>query len=128
MLIGAPAAGVKGDAHAARPGTSEPATAILERHLAPVVESDADVVGLSCTHYPFLRQRIKRILGPDVRVYDPSKPVARRVRQLLEQDDALAENAKPTYRFFTTGDTELFARVATGLLRFRVTDVGYAKI
>ncbi len=107
---------------------SNSTTAILEQYLAPVVESDADVVGLSCTHYPFLRRRIKRILGPDVRVYDPSKPVARRVRQLLEQGDALAENADPTYRFFTTGDTELFSRVATGLLRFPVTEVGYAKI
>ncbi len=111
---------------------SSSTTALLERHLAPVVESDADVVGLSCTHYPFLRQRIKRILGPDVRVYDPSRPVARRVRDLLAERDAFAgrveANASPTYRFFTTGDTELYGRVATGLLRLPVTDVGYAKI
>ena len=103
-------------------------TALLERHLAPVVESDADVVGLGCTHYPFLRHRIKRILGPGVRVYDPSKPVARRVRQLLEQGDAFAGDADPTYRFFTTGDLEVFRSVATKLLRFPVLDAGHAEI
>ena len=103
-------------------------TALLERHLAPVVESDADVVGLGCTHYPFLRDRIERILGPGVRIYDPSEPVARRVQQLLEQQDALAQNDHPTYRFFTTGDPPHVAEVASDLLGIPVTDVGYADI
>ncbi|MGB2693825.1 MAG: glutamate racemase [Dehalococcoidia bacterium] len=101
---------------------------LLERHLAPVRSSDADVVGLGCTHYPFVRGRIKRFLGPDVRVYDPSRPVARRVRQLLEERDAFAANEQPTYRYYTTGDPEVFARVASKLLRQPVTDVGYVDL
>jgi len=103
-------------------------TALLERHLAPVRGSEADVVGLGCTHYPFLRHRIKRMLGRGVRVYDPSRPVARRVRQLLRAGDALAENPKPAYSFYTTGDTALFGRVATKLLRTPVVDVGYVDL
>ena len=96
-------------------------TALLERHLAPVRDSDADVVGLGCTHYPFLRNRIKRMLGPGVRLYDPSRPVARRVRQLLEQHDALAANPQPAFRFYTTGDAAVFNSVASKLLRTPVT-------
>jgi len=104
------------------------ATALLERHLAPVQRSGADVVGLGCTHYPFLRRRIKRILGPRVRVYDPSRPVARRVRQLLAQRDAFAENAEPSYSFYTTGDPAVFQRVATTLLRMPVEDAGHVDL
>ena len=63
-----------------------------------------------------------------MKVYDPSRPVARRVRQLLAEREAFASNAHPTYRFFTTGDTNLFSHVATGLLRFPVTEVGFAEI
>jgi glutamate racemase len=96
-------------------------TALLERHLAPVRDSDADVVGLGCTHYPFLRSRIKSMLGPGVRLYDPSRPVARRVRQLLEQSDALASNPQPAFRFYTTGDAAVFNSVASKLLRTPVT-------
>ncbi len=96
-------------------------TALLERHLAPVRASDADVVGLGCTHYPFLRNRIKSMLGPGVRLYDPSRPVARRVRQLLEQHDALASNPQPAFRFHTTGDAAVFNSVAGKLLRTPVT-------
>ena len=103
-------------------------TALLERHLAPVQRSEADVVGLGCTHYPFIRGRIKRLLGPDVTVYDPSRPVARRVRQLLDERDAFARNGRPSYRFYTTGDPTVFGDVASKLLRFPVEDVGYVEL
>jgi glutamate racemase len=103
-------------------------TALLERHLQPVTGSKADVVGLGCTHYPFLRSRIKRMLGPKVRLFDPSRPVARRVRQVLRERDALGENNPPEYRFYTTGDPALFGRVATTLLRRPVRDVGYVEL
>ncbi len=102
--------------------------ALLERHLAPVRGSRADVVGLGCTHYPFLRSRIKRMLGRDVRVYDPSRPVARRAREVLRQRDALGRNERPEFRFYTTGDPELVGRVASKLLRFPVPDVGYVEL
>jgi len=104
------------------------ATALLERHLAPVRCSDADVVGLGCTHYPFLRYRIKRILGPRVRVYDPSRPVARRVRQLLAQGEAFADRRAPSHSFYTTGDPAVFKRVATTLLRTPVREAGYVDL
>jgi glutamate racemase len=102
--------------------------ALLERHLASVKGSGADVVGLGCTHYPFLRARIKSMLGPGIRLYDPSRPVARRIRQVLTERDALAANPSPSYTFYTTGDTALFGRVATKLLRYPVRDVGYVHL
>ena len=102
--------------------------ALLERHLAQVKDSAADVVGLGCTHYPFLRARIKRMLGRGVRLYDPSRPVARRVRQVLAERDALAANPSPSYTFYTTGDTALFGGVASKLLRIPVRDVGYVHL
>jgi glutamate racemase len=103
-------------------------TALLARHLAPVIDSDADVVGLGCTHYPFLRSRIKTLLGPGVRLYDPSRPVARRVRQLLLARDALAANPAPAFRFYTTGDATVFNTVATKLLRTPVTSAEHVDL
>jgi glutamate racemase len=103
-------------------------TALLERHLEPVRSSDADVVGLGCTHYPFLRNRIKNMLGPGVRLYDPSRPVARRVREVLRERDEFATNPDPKFEFYTTGDVEMFGRVASRLLRMPVENVGHADI
>lgn len=92
-------------------------TALLERHLEPVIASDADVVGLGCTHYPFLRARIKGLLGPGIRLYDPSRPVARRVREVLRERDEFGSDPAPTLEFYTTGDLETFRTVASKLLR-----------
>jgi glutamate racemase len=103
-------------------------TALLERHLAPVKSSNADVVGLGCTHYPFLRGRIKSMLGPGVTLYDPSRPVARRVRQLLQEQDAFASNDHPTFEFYTTGNVEVFGRVASRLLRMPVTNARHVDL
>jgi len=85
-------------------------------------------VGLGCTHYPFLRGRIKRMLGRGVHLYDPSRPVARRVRQLLREEDSLAANPKPAYGFYTTGDADVFKRVASRLLRASVQDVEHVEV
>ena len=101
---------------------------MLRKYLGVFKKYKVDTLILGCTHYPFLRDRIERILGPNVRVYDPSEPVARRVRQLLEQRDALGESEQPSYRFFTTGEPEHVGDVASDLLGFPITDVGYADI
>ena len=103
-------------------------TELLQRHLAPVLAARSDTVGLGCTHYPFLRARIKKILGPQVRVYDPSRPVARRVRQVLTWASQLATQDEPTFRFYTTGDVDRFAGVTSKLLRFPVRDVGHVDL
>jgi glutamate racemase len=103
-------------------------TELLERHLAPVAAARPDVLGLGCTHYPFLRARIKKILGPEVRVFDPSRPVARRVRQLLTWASQLATQEEPRFGFYTTGDADHFAAVTSKLLRFPVRDVGHVDL
>jgi glutamate racemase len=80
---------------------------LLREVLAPLRASGADVVGLSCTHYPLVRHQIKRVLGPGISVYEPSRPVARRVRQVLQEQGLLAEQcpAQP-HAFYTTTDAD----------------------
>jgi len=100
----------------------------LQRVLTPVAEAGADVIGLSCTHYPLVRGAIKRALGPGVRVYEPSRPVARRVRQLLKQSGELATERTGADWFGTTGEIEAYRRlvakvVATDGAEFAAPDV-----
>jgi len=86
--------------------------AMLRRYLAPVLDAGADVLGLGCTHYPFLRSQIDALLGPAVAVYDSAEPVARRVAALLQERDALAPACVPAHRYLVTGDSGQFAAVA----------------
>jgi glutamate racemase len=102
--------------------TSQRTVELLTRQLAVIKERDADVVGLGCTHYPFLRKTLKRILGNEVRLYDSSRPVARRVRQVLVERDALGDNSTPSYQFYTSGNPEQYGAVMRKLLH-RTYDV-----
>jgi glutamate racemase len=90
-------------------------SAALRRHLdevlQPVAAGGADVIGLSCTHYPLVRGAIKRALGHGVRVFEPSRPVARRVRQLLTASDELAAARSGPDWFGTTGELEAYRRL-----------------
>jgi glutamate racemase len=93
--------------------------ALLDACLAEIAASDADVLGLACTHYLFLRRLIKEALGTRVQVFDPARPVARRVRQVLTERDMLARGTPGEDMFYSTGDVCRFGRVARRLLRQR---------
>ena len=70
------------------------------------VERGADQIVLGCTHYPFLRPVLDRIVaGRDVRIVDPSPAVARRVAELLDRGGLrAAPDHLPRYEFITFAD------------------------
>ncbi|MFP5332734.1 MAG: glutamate racemase [Acidimicrobiia bacterium] len=54
--------------------------------LDPVLDADADVLVLGCTHYPFLIDHIRAVAGPDVLIVDPSEAVARQILRTAVPD------------------------------------------
>jgi glutamate racemase len=96
---------------------SDPAIAAhLETALAPVRRSGADVLGLGCTHYPLIRPQIQRALGPGVRIYDSALPVARRIRSVLAERDALSPAGRGTTTLLCTRDAHRLTGAAQRLL------------
>jgi glutamate racemase len=57
--------------------------ALLRQYLAPLLEAGVDQLVLGCTHYPFLRPTIERLVGAGVAVIDPAPAVARQVERVL---------------------------------------------
>ena len=86
---------------------------ILESALLPMLKRGIDTVVLGCTHYPFVIPLIQQIVGPQVRVIDPSPAIARQVARLLADLNhpslqALAGSIPPPtlgqIRYTTTND------------------------
>ncbi|NOZ47249.1 MAG: glutamate racemase [Chlorobi bacterium] len=78
---------------------------LLKKYLLPMLENNADNVVLGCTHFPFLKDSIQKIVGDKVRLIDPAPAIAKRTKFLLEENELLAKNNnKPKYSFFTTGN------------------------
>lgn len=85
----------------------------VHRVLDPMIEGGADQIVLGCTHYPFLLPVFERIVaGRGVTIVDPSPAVARRVGQLLDQNDLHAEPGHTPYcDFITFADEEYRKRL-----------------
>ena len=72
------------------------AEACVRAVVEPMLERGADQIVLGCTHYPFLRPVLDRIVaGRDVRIVDPSPAVARRVAELLDRGGLRAAPPSP---------------------------------
>lgn len=63
----------------------------LEELLEPLKAEKLDAVVLGCTHYPFVKGEISRILGDDVLIFDGSAGTARETRRRLEENGLLCD-------------------------------------
>jgi len=80
---------------------------LLRTCLQPLLDAHVDVLVLGCTHYPFLTPTIRRIVGPDLTLLDPSPAVARQAERVMAQEGLLTTLAcAGQYTFSTTGDPQ----------------------
>lgn len=80
--------------------------ALLSDLLKPLIKADIDVLVLGCTHYPFLRPLLLKLLPEHIEVIDSGEAIARRVGYLLKENDILntAYEAEKNMRFYTNKD------------------------
>lgn len=92
---------------------------ILEHALHPMIKNHVDTIVLGCTHYPFVLEEIREIVGKGIQVIDPAPAVARRVKALLEQYFGNRINNVPSagsLLFFTSGDPLVFQKQVKTLI------------
>jgi len=56
------------------------------------------------THYPFARDTLQALVGPEVKLVDTGEPVARQARRLLEAAGLLDAGGKGAIETISTGD------------------------
>jgi len=95
----------------------------LRGYLTPLIERGIDTLVLGCTHYPYMDEEIRRIVGPDVAIVDPAGETVE-VASALLNDLGLASPARTgPDEFMLSGDAEGFARVAEKLIKSRLPRV-----
>lgn len=66
--------------------TGPHAEEVVGASLRPLLDEGADTIVLGCTHYPFLKDTIAKIAGPDIRIIDPAPAVARQLVKVMDED------------------------------------------
>jgi glutamate racemase len=72
---------------------------LLERLLKPMLDKNIDHLVLGCTHFPFLRPHIERIVGGGVAILDPAPAVARHAERLLIEKGMVCYGGIPAHTF-----------------------------
>ncbi|MGA0160886.1 glutamate racemase [Vulcanococcus sp.] len=90
----------------------------LMGYLQPMLDAGADTIVLGCTHYPFVIESIRRLVGPAMAVLDPAPAVARHLADVLRQAELLAMDSAGVLapRFATTADPLAFNRALSRLV------------
>ena len=96
--------------------------ATLNKILPLLVVDGVDAIALSCTHYPFLKEKIQEIVGRGVNVVDSGGAVARRLKEVLTNNGALSDT-KESEKYYTTGDISNFTRVGSELVQKQLRNV-----
>ena len=80
----------------------------VRRVVEPIIERGADVLVLGCTHYPFLKDVVCRVVGDrKVAVIDSGEAVEKRVESLLDEYGLRAsEDNQPQLEFVTYADRQ----------------------
>ncbi len=69
-----------------------------------------DTLVLGCTHYVFVEQDLRQLLGPDVQLVSTGEPVARQTQRLLAAaqllNGPLPAEHRPAVQLLTTGDLQ----------------------
>ncbi|HKJ87623.1 MAG TPA: glutamate racemase [Gammaproteobacteria bacterium] len=76
---------------------------LLSRLLEPLTRDPVDTLVLGCTHYAFAEEPIRRELGRDVRLVEPSEGVARQLLRRLRDEGLLNGRGPGGVRFWASG-------------------------
>jgi glutamate racemase len=97
---------------------------LLRAYTEPMLARGADTIVLGCTHYPFLRDTLQRIVGNDVQIIDTGEAVARQTVRVLERVERRERREGPAaITYYSSGDVNGARAVIQTLMQQRVDRV-----
>jgi glutamate racemase len=89
----------------------------VKRYLEPLINAGVDTLILGCTHYPVLKDAIKKIMGDGVMLINMGYSTAHAVADSLKKLDMLCDEKVVAKREFYVSDvTANFSKIAKTLL------------
>ncbi|MGV3534124.1 MAG: glutamate racemase [Chthoniobacteraceae bacterium] len=105
--------------------TEDPITdLVIQRYLEELLAEGVDTLVLGCTHYPLLRDSIRKYVGDQIALVDSAQNCAQAVKALLKRDRLSAPRTHlGQLQVAMTDASDGFLRVAETALGLQVGDV-----
>lgn len=102
---------------------------IARRYLSEFLEYNVDALVLGCTHYPLLRNTIRRTLGDKIKLVNPAYETAKSLKKLLMERDMLNKSmSKVHHEYYVSDMTDQFVPFADRVLPFHVDKIRVVNI
>ncbi|MDO9393991.1 MAG: glutamate racemase [Methylotenera sp.] len=89
---------------------------LIQQYCAPLLAEGADTIVLGCTHYPFVREVIREIVGEKISLIDTGAAVAKQLKRQLEEHALLSASKQPAdVKFWTNSEAENSKQVIEAL-------------
>jgi glutamate racemase len=81
--------------------------ALIRQYTAPLLAEGADTIVLGCTHYPFVKDAIREVVGDKIALIDTGAAVANQLKNKLEEKGLLSTSKqKAEVHFWTNSEAE----------------------
>jgi glutamate racemase len=106
---------------------SHPITRDVAKEYLTLLKGKIDTLILGCTHYPFISQVIKEVIGDEVKMVTSSEATAEVCWQHLNEKDMLS-NIGGKILFYTTDEPCSFIEIASSFLQIDIEAVERVEI
>lgn len=90
---------------------------VAEEYLSELREKGVDTLILGCTHYPHLKQVIRRVMGDGVALIDPGVEIARYLKREFDEKQLHSDTVDAEqYRYFVSDSIEGFEALGSTFL------------
>ena len=97
---------------------------IVERYLRELKQKNVDTLVLGCTHYPLLKQAVRKFLGEEISLIDSAVETARVVTETLENEGLLCpKEGRAENRFYVTDSPERFRSIGENFLGRKISNI-----
>ena len=78
---------------------------LLKEYLNPMLENNIDKLVLGCTHYPLIKESIKKIINESINIIECSEAVALQTERVLIKSNLINSGTEKSKKlFYTNGD------------------------
>ncbi len=93
------------------------ALSVAEEYLGDFKSGKIDTLILGCTHYPLLKNTIRKVLGEGITLVDSAEETAKEIKNTLENKGLLATGKTPGRKeYYLTDNSESFINTANRFL------------
>jgi glutamate racemase len=87
---------------------SEESEKLLRKYVEPMLDCNIDHIVLGCTHYPFLRPVLEKIIPKSITIIDPAPAVARQTEKVLKENGLLSATKNlPSIELYSSGSSRI---------------------